>query len=317
MNRRTPTEPIRKQRTIFYHSPQSADRPVEFYMHMFPEDVSLGIMPIGGRTKRPDFKITISPANKQAQAIIATGLDRRNSAHSLAESVCDLFRTVAANLCLSDRVIYEIVYLEERETKSLIGFELERVNQSQLIKKHGQVFQRLPPDVAKEANVSEMILLPKEDLIEFRPPKNFEKALRDVRTNLSRLDELHLPELALRANKENIPYDFKAHMRSMNLALVEAVKPVGWYARGSYNQCVTSYYWIRLMLTFEEFKIELRHSMLATLNDVLKQIGQKLGFEAKIEISGIPLRIDVTDALRKLDSGGVPFTEIMNAFKLQ
>jgi hypothetical protein len=175
----------------------------------------------------------------------------------------------------------------------------------------------VPPDVAKEANVSEMILLPKEDLIEFRPPANFEKALRDVRTSLSRLDKLRLPELALRATRENIPYDFKAHMRSMSLALVEAVKPVGWYARGSYNQHVTSYYWIRLMLTFEEFKIELRRSMLATLNDALKQIGQRLGFEAQIEIGGIPLRVDVTDARRKLDLGEVPFTDVMKAFEFR
>jgi hypothetical protein len=198
MNKRRIVEPIRKQRTIFYHSPQDADRPVEFYMHMFPEDVSLGIMPIGGRTKRPDFKITISPANKQAQAIITAGLDRRDYAHSLTETVCDFFRVVAANLCLADRVIYEIAYLEERDTKSLVGFELVHINQSQLIKRGGQIFQRVPPDIAKEQSVSEMIFLPREDLIEFRPPVNFEKALRDVRTNLSRLDRLRLPELALR-----------------------------------------------------------------------------------------------------------------------
>jgi hypothetical protein len=122
-------------------------------------------------------------------------------------------------------------------------------------------------------------------------------------------------EERLRATKENIPYDFKAHMRSMDLALVEAVKPVGWNARGSFNGRVTSYYWIRLMLNFEKFKIELRHSMLATLNDALKRIGQKLGFEAQIDISGTPLHVDVTDALRKLDLGEVPFTEVMKAFE--
>ena len=103
----------------------------------------------------------------------------------------------------------------------------------------------------------------------------------------------------------------------MDLALVEAVKPIGWNARGSYNGHVTSYYWIRLMLTFEKFKIELRHTILATLNDALKRIGKKLGFEAQIEISGLPVRVDVTDALRKLDLGEVPFTEVMKAFEFR
>jgi hypothetical protein len=219
--------------------------------------------------------------------------------------------------CLAECVIFEIAYLEEPETKTLVGFELVFVNQSQLVRKRGQTFQRVPPDVAKQRNVSELILLPNEDLIEFKPPVDFATALRDVRTNLSRLDKLRLPELALRATKENIPYDFKTHMRSMDLALVEAVRPIGWNARGSYNNRVTSYYWIRLMLTFEKFKIELRHTMLATLNDTLKRIGKQLGFEAQIEIHGLPMRVDVKDALRKLDLGEVPFTEVMKAFEFR
>jgi hypothetical protein len=316
MNQQRTSEPIRKQRTIYYRSPQDTERTVEFYMHMFPKDVSLGIMPIGGRSKRPDFKISVIPPNKQVAAIVAAGLESEHYSHPLAAAVSDVFETVSANLCFADRFMYEIAYLEERETKKPVGFDLVWVNQSQLVERGGELFQRVPTAVAKDAKVSEMIFLPKEDIIEFKPPARFEKALRDVRMKLSRLDKLRLPELALRATKEKIPYDYKAHDRAMQLALVEAVRPIGWNARGEYNGCVTSFYWIRLLLTFEEFKIELRHTILATINDALKRIGQKLGFEAQIEINGLPTRIDVTDALRKLDLGEVPFTEVMKAFEL-
>jgi hypothetical protein len=316
MNPRRTVQSIRKQRTIFYNSPHDAERPVAFYMHMFPEDVSLGIMPIGGRTKkRPDFKVCITPANQEVQALIAAGLDREHHGNSLTEVVCEVFQAVSVNLCLAERCIYEIAYLEDHETQSPVGFELVWVNRSQLVEKGGQIFQRIPSDLAKEESVSEMIHLPKEDIIEFRAPPEFEKILRDVRINLSRLDKLRLPELMLRATKENIPYDFKSHMRSMDLALVEAIKPIGWNARGAYNGRVTSYYWIRLMLTFEKLKIEFRYVVLAALNDALKRIGRKLGFKAQIEISGLPIRVDITDALRKLDSGEVPFTEVMKAFE--
>ncbi|PYJ61823.1 MAG: hypothetical protein DME24_05655 [Verrucomicrobia bacterium] len=317
MNKQRSVEPVRKKRTIFYSSPQSGERPFEFYMHMFPEDLSLGIMPIGGRSKRKGFKITISPPDKRAEEIIAAGLDRRNYRNSVVEAVCDFFRMVAANLCSADRAMFEIVYFEEPETRKLTGFELVLIYQSQLIEKGGQIYQRVPPDIAKERNVSELILLPSEDLIEFKPPVDFETPLRDVRANLSRLDRQRFPELALIAIEKKIPYDFKSHERSMKLALVEAVKPIGWNARRSFNDCVTSYYWIRLMLTFEKFKIELRHAILAALNDALKRIGQKLGFAAQIEISGLPMRVDVTDAVRKLDSGEIPFTEVMKAFDLR
>lgn len=286
-------------------------------MHMFPEDVSLGIMPIGGRSKRPGFNIATSPPDKRAHGIIAAGLDKRNYRNSLADPVCEFFRMVAANLSLADRAMFEIVYFEEPETQKLTGFELVLINQSQLIEKGGQTYQRVPPDVAKERNVSELILLPREALIEFRPPVDFETPLRDVRANLSRLDRQRFPELALIATEKKIPYDFKAHERSMKLALIEAVKPIGWNSRGSFNNCVTSYYWIRLMLTFERFKIELRNALLTTLNQGLQRIGQKLGFEAQIKITGLPMRADVADAIVKLDSGLMPFTEIMKAFELR
>ncbi len=317
MKKRRSVEPIRKQRTIFYNSGETGERLPEFYMHVFPEDVSLAIMPIGGRTNRPGFKVAVSPVDNRAQAIIAAGLDRRQYANSLTEAVCDFFRTVSANLCFVDGVMFEVVYFEDIESKALTGFELVLINQRQLIKKGGQIYQRVPPDVAKEENVPELIFLPKEDLIEFKAPVAFEKALRDTRTNLSRLDKERLPGIALVATEKKIPYDFKAHERSMKLALVEAVKGIGWNARGSFNDCTTSYYWIRMMITFEKFKIELRRLMLAALNEGLQRIGNKLDFKSQIEISGLPLRVDVTDALRKLDLGEVPFTDVMKAFEFR
>jgi hypothetical protein len=316
MNRRRSIEPIRKQRTIFYNSSESTERPVEFYMHMFPEDVSLSIMPIGGRSSRPDFKVTISPADKRAEQIIVAGLNRSHSRDSLANALYDFLRMSAANLCVVDRLVFEIVYLEDRETKKPVGFELVFVNAKQIVEKGGQTYQFVPPEVAAENNVPELIPLSREDLITFKPPKDFEKPLRDMRAGLSQLDKMRLPAIMLEATKKNIPYDFKAHQRSMKLALVETVKPIGWYARGSFNDQVLSYYWIRLMLTFEKFKILLRNTMLATLNDGLQSAGQKLDFKAQIQIDGLPTLADVDTAIQNLSSGAMAFTEVMKPFKI-
>ena len=120
----------------------------------------------------------------------------------------------------------------------------------------------------------------------------------------------------LEATKKNIPYDFKTHQRSMKLALVETVKAIGWYARGSFNDLVLSYYWIRLMLTFEQFKIQLRNTMLASLNDGLQSIGQKLNFNAQIKIDGLPTLTDVDTAIQNLNSGAMAFTEVMKPFNI-
>ncbi len=103
----------------------------------------------------------------------------------------------------------------------------------------------------------------------------------------------------------------------MNLALVEAVKPIGWNARGSFNDCVLSYYWIHLSLTFEKFKIQLRDAMLTTLNSGLQRVGGKMGLNAQIRIDGLPTLADVDAANQHLDSGTMPFTEVMKPFELR
>ena len=288
-------------------------------MHMFPEDVSLGIMPIGGRSSRPDFKVTLCPADKAAKEIITAGLNRRDYGYgnSLADSLYEFFRLLAADLCSAEQAIFEIVYLEDQQTGKVIGFELAFIGENQIVEKRGLLFQSVPPEVARERNVPELIPLARENLMVFKAPADFEKELHDLRQNLAQLDKSRFPMMMLEATKKNAPYDFKAHERSMKLALVEAVKPIGWNARGTFNDCVLSYYWIHLSLTFEKFKIQLREAMLTTLNDGLERIGEKIGFKTQIKIDGLPTLADVDTASHNLNSGVMPFTEVMKTFELR
>jgi hypothetical protein len=283
---------------------------------MFSEDLAVSIMPIGGRSSRTNFRVTISPDEERAKDIIMTGLKEHGHGHSLADTLYDFFQLISAYLTTSERAVFEVVYLEERQTRTLVGFELAHIGDAQIAEKRGQLYQRVPPQVAVDRKVPEMIPLEKDDLVIFKPPLEFEKALRHLRRSLSELDKLQFPTLMLEATKRNIPYDFKAHERSMKLALVEAVKPIGWNARGSFNDSVLSYYWILMSLTFERFKIRLRETMLATLNAGLQRVGEKLGFEGRLKIEGLPTLADVDRATEHLNSGVMPFTEVMKPFEL-
>src|SRR6202000_298017 len=97
MNRRQRVEPIRRQRTIFYDAAGNVDRSFEFYAHMFREDVALSIMPIGGNSSRPNFKIALSPENDEVQQIITPGLKPGYSRHSLTKALCDFLKMLSAN----------------------------------------------------------------------------------------------------------------------------------------------------------------------------------------------------------------------------
>jgi hypothetical protein len=317
MNNRHSPEVIHKRRGVFYHTPQTFSPGTEFYMHMFQEDVSLGIMPIGGRSSRPGFNIKLCPADKAAQTTVIAGLERDHHGNSLADTLWEFLRLVAADVCAAGEATFEIVYLEEPKTQKLVGFDLAFISQDQLVKKWNQLYQVVPADLARNRNVSELIPLAEDELLIFKPPPEFDKSLRDLRENLAELDRSRFPLMLVEATRSNIPYDFTAHQRSMNLALVEAVKPIGWNARGTFNNFVLSYYWIRMSLTFEKFKIRLREAMLATLNRSLQRIGEKVGFKAEIKMEGLPTIADVDNASNQLASGAMPFTEVMKVFELR
>jgi hypothetical protein len=316
MNSPHPHRPLHKRRGIFYYSTEDEERLPGFYVDMFSEDVAVSIMPIGGRSSRPNFQVTISPDDQRAKKIIVTGLKEHGYGHSLADTLFDFFHLLAANLSTSERAIFEIVYLEERQAEALVGFDLASISETQIVEKRGQFYQRVPPQMAVERNVPQMILLEKDDLIIFKPPPEFEKALRHLKRSLSELDKLQFPAVMLEATKTNTPYDFKAHQRAMKLALVEAVKPIGWNARGLFTDSVLSYYWIAMSLTFERFKIRLRETMLDTLNAGLKRIGAKLGFEARLKIDGLPTLADVDRATEQLNAGAMAFMEVMKPFEI-
>jgi hypothetical protein len=287
---------------------------LDFYTHMFIQDLSVALLPIGGRSKRSGFSVELVPENVETEQMLVSAIARNHYSHSFAGTLGEFFRLAGAEMCAFDQAIYEVTYFEDRDTKKPEGFELFFINREQIVARKGKIYQTVPSAVAKERNVPELIDLPCENLIIFTPPPHLRRPLRNVRQDLSRLSDLRFPRFALDAEKNNVPYDFKVHDRSMKLALIEAAKPVGWIARGLFNDQVLSYYWIKMRLKFESVKIELRDTMLATLNDGLRRIGERMGFKATIVVKGVPTLRDVADALQKLNTGEVPFTKVMDVF---
>ncbi len=98
------------------------------------------------------------------------------------------------------------------------------------------------------------------------------------------------------------------------LALAEAGKLIGWNARGLCQEQTLEYYEIYRKLLFERFKIELRTSILGTLNKGLDKAGQKLGFSGQLEIEGLPTLKDIEAAQAHLAVGDQPFREIVEPF---
>jgi hypothetical protein len=206
--------------------------------------------------------------------------------------------------------------LEKPDEERIASFELVPVPEEQILRRRGRSFQIVPPDIASERGTGTLIQFDDEDLVTIEAPLTFRKGLQELRNGLFRLGKFPLTGLILEASQNNIPYDLKAHERAKKLAIVDVVRPIGWNVRGEFNDCVVSYYWIQREILFERFKIELREAILAGVNELLRRVGGKLGFEAQLKVDGLPTVKDTEEARTKLASGEIAFTDVMDVFRL-
>jgi hypothetical protein len=99
------------------------------------------------------------------------------------------------------------------------------------------------------------------------------------------------------------------------MALYDATKLIGYNFRDYNMEHITEYYLWHRDLVFEKFKVTLRNSILATLNDGITRAGKELGFSSQIEIKGLPTEDDVAAAQEKLAVGDGTFEEILKTFR--
>jgi hypothetical protein len=127
------------------------------------------------------------------------------------------------------------------------------------------------------------------------------------------LPDFFMKELA--AGFRKTPYDVTTHYHLRNVALAKITKDFGWNARNSFEKEASEYYLIYRYLKFEKFRIELRNSILDTLNAGLELVGKQLGFNTKILVNSLPTLDDVQTAFNHLTKGDIPFGEILEPFQ--
>jgi len=322
MRRSNHVDEVREQRSVFYFNRDAGSdwpRPfAEIYTHMFVEDVSRRLFPAW--TSRHDSNVTaeVSPTNVDLERMLSTALDisrQRYHRSELASSLSEFLRLTMVELCLARRAVFEIVYLRPKAGEPRSGFELLHINSRQLFQRWGRWYQNVPAEIAQERQVEEQIALPSETVAVFTLPERWGRSVASAMEVLSVLSDYRWHGLALAAQDSQLPYDFSIHERSMRIALAEAVRDIGWTARGSLNDKVTNYYSLRQDLQFQLFQLEVREALLAQLNAVLQRAGSVLGWSAQLSIKGLPDRSTIEQAMAQLAAGAKPFTEVMDSVR--
>lgn len=289
----------------------------EFYPRMFNEDVKLRIMPTGGRASRKEFNISLEPPDPKVQNIVENAISPDRYHHELAGIICDFIADCAVYLLVYETVTYEIVYLSEPKNGEMVGFELVQINPFTLVQRGNSLLQFLPEEHAKQLNERRCIELQPERILSFKLPVNIQgkmdQIMESMRILSSTSPDFFMKELA--AGFRKTPYDVTTHYHLRNVALAKITKDFGWNARNSFEKEASEYYLIYRYLKFEKFRIELRNSILDTLNAGLELVGKQLGFKTKILANGLPTLDDVQTAFNHLTKGDIPFGEILEPFQ--
>lgn len=284
---------------------------------MLIEDVGLRTMPIGGRTDRQGFTISVTPPSSQVEELIASGLDRNEHGRQLASSVCHFIDMVARTVMAFGEAVYEIAYLSPSKETAPTAFELAPVIPGTLVSIDGSPHQRIPTDFAKEMDLPFWIEFDEQDLARFQLPSSIRREHPKMMRSLSRMGSAVIPEFALDPDQAStMGFDFKVFRRAQELALAQATKSLGWNARGLLEKQFLEYYILLREIRFQAFLIELRETMLDSLNNSLRRVGEKLGFGGQLKIAGMPTQADIDTALRKLNAGEGKFTELLKPFSL-
>lgn len=320
----------RSQRSVRYYSdvhgqrdPLLRSRPDYFgmfYPHMLIEDVGLGVMPIGGRMEQSRFKISLSTANQDAERVIGEALtyDEYGYGDNLSAAVCDFFQTCANSVLAFGPAPHEIVYLSEAAGGKVVGFELVPIQPATVFRRFGKLVQYLPADVAETHHLPRHIELLADDILWFEPPEDLAERIPEMMDQLAALSQRPMPDFAMREMTQNAGrtvYNFSDHHLWQRKAVASACKEIGWNARDYTAEGVLPYYLLHRRLRFEKFKIDLRHSLLSTLNAGIARVGKKIGFEGELVVEGLPSLSDVTAAETDLREGKKSSKEILAPFQ--
>lgn len=120
---------------------------------------------------------------------------------------------------------------------------------------------------------------------------------------LIRASELYGNSPTMRMSGNTPNYDLEALRRTADETVGRATRNVGWNARMLFNKRQLEPYQLHRQLRFIRFKFELRDRITAGINEALHKAGRRMGFEARLELRGVPRVEDVDNALRELDEG--------------
>ncbi len=284
---------------------------------MLIEDIGLRVMPLGRRWTERDFSVELVPPSERFEGLIADGL-KPEGYEGLTEGVCDFMRESAQIAMQYGRAIYEIVYLTD-DRGDVASLEFAYVPPNSIDEEGDAFIQHVPQEISVGRELPAEIRIARRDLMIFEPPLEPARIVRMLEA-LAEVSRPDLPEFVQQEmqGEASVSYSATEGIRFQDLAVAEVSREIGWDARSGLTgkETFLEYYVVVRRLRFERFLARFRQSLLEQLNSYLSVIGEALGENGQLVITGMPTEADVDAAEDHLKRGDSDFGELLAPFSI-
>lgn len=261
------------------------------WLHMFWEDISLGVMPITGESKNyPEFKACIIGDESlfdNVKKILASLSEFRNERNS-TKLVCDSINNITRYLCYEGFIRYEILNLIPGNK----DYQLFYFPNKYVYKFFDYYIQHIPKNKSFD-NIHRIAYLNEKEVFELKIPIELGgiKAFQKIKKILNKYDiigpEFFTNEPNLLLNTHS--FDFSKYIYHLEILSHRITANYGWYKRDTSDKLKTEFYLFYLILKNKWVQAILREYVILKLNDLFA----KLKIDARIEITGIPTSDDL------------------------
>jgi hypothetical protein len=316
---------ISSRKSVWFYSDMVGDDPIlnnkSFYHYssntnMIIDDVDSSCLPIPDFPKNK-YKVNLITSDSRCEDLLIGAIETRYGRENLTNSIYEFFNQCVRVVMTYGYAGYEIIYFSTQDGK-IDSFWLSLIPPSAFIIKKDKFQQYVPLEIVNERDLEgQYIDLPKNDVLLFEIPEYIKSDYEQMMESLAFLGKEVFPDFALEnIFKPTIPFSQSDYLLSKEIALAKATRVIGWNARNYSNEYKFEHYVWQRQLRFHKFLCILRETILKTLNEGLKRIGNNLDFEAKLVIEGLPTVLDAENALEKLKNGEIKtFSEVLDIFR--
>jgi hypothetical protein len=290
----------------------------DYFTSMLREDAGF-VLPYGA-TGDDGFTAGLAPVHDDRVAeLVANALAPEDRGHGwLPSALRDFVNRAAQLLVTCGPLTYEVDLLSFADadpSDSPFAFELHLVQPGTLDLKRGRPIQYVPRSLAQATSPDGLgyVHLDPDLLVTIRLDERTEGEVTRAVRFLQAASDQQRAEFALveQSMQRQTPYQPMVHADKTGDMIAAATRPIGWTVRGLYTKHRLDPYVAWRNLRFLAFKIRLRDTALGGVNQALALAGAHVGFNARVEVSGVPTLADVEVAIEELESGRRSLTELI------